>query len=64
MPTPTQGEAAAIPPEPGHAFRDARRLLFILVRGSESLPEDVRSEDWDRVFIGEKRALAIDFWLR
>ncbi len=63
MPTPPQGEAV-VPPEPGHAFRDALRLLFILVRGSEALPEDARTDDRDRVFIGEKRALAIDFWLR
>lgn len=64
MPTPPRGEAAAVTPEPGHAFRDALRLLFILVRGSEFLPEDARTPDHDRVFIGEKRALAIDFWLR
>lgn len=64
MPTPPRDEAAALTSEPGHAFRDALRLLFILVRGSESLPEDARVEDRDRVFVGEKRALAIDFWLR
>jgi hypothetical protein len=46
----------------GHAFRDALRLLFILVRGSAPHPSP--TEQWDRVFLGEKRALAIDFWLR
>jgi hypothetical protein len=46
----------------GYAFRDALRLLFILVKGGEQLlsPHD----GWDRVFVGEKRLLAIDFWLR
>ena len=46
----------------GHAFRDALRLLFILVRGSVQHPAP--TEKWDRIFLGEKRALAIDFWLR
>ncbi|TGQ72900.1 MULTISPECIES: hypothetical protein [unclassified Mesorhizobium] len=48
--------------EVGHAFRDALRLLFILVRGS--IPMETPQDGWDRVFLGEKRALAIDFWLR
>lgn len=46
----------------GHVFRDALRLLFILVQGGQNLPAP--SDDWDRVFVGEKRALAIDFWIR
>lgn len=48
--------------EVGHVFRDALRLLFILVRGSEPLENP--ADGWDHVFLGEKRALAIDFWLR
>lgn len=46
----------------GYVYRDALRLLFILVRGSEPLGQP--TDGWDRVFLGEKRALAIDFWLR
>ncbi|MCE0861821.1 hypothetical protein AAH995_05285 [Pseudomonas putida] len=46
----------------GHAYRDALRLLFILVRGSASITP--ASDGWDRAFYGEKRALAIDFWIR
>lgn len=52
--------AAAI----GAVYRDAFRLLCILVRGSGRLPEDESSAEFDRVFEGEKRALAIDFWVR
>jgi hypothetical protein len=48
----------------GTAFRDALRLLFILVRGSVPLPEDRTTDEHDRVFIGEKRAQAIDFSIR
>lgn len=48
--------------ETGHVYRDALRLLCILVQGSESI--DKPFEGWDCVFLGEKRALAIDFWLR
>ncbi len=48
--------------EVGHVFRDALRLLFILVRGS--VPLENPADGWDHVFLGEKRALAIDFWLR
>lgn len=46
----------------GYVYRDALRLLFILVRGGE--PLRAPSDGWDQVFIGEKRALAIDFWIR
>ena len=49
-------------PEVGHVYRDAFRLLFILVCGSA--PLESPHDDWDRAFYGEKRALAIDFWLR
>src|SRR5690606_3620578 len=34
----------------------------ILVHGSESLEQP--TDGWDQVFLGEKRALAIDFWIR
>lgn len=64
MPQPHAEQPDTSLPEPGRAFRDALRLLFILVRGSESLAEAERTQDRDRVFVGEKRALAIDFWLR
>lgn len=47
----------------GYTYRDALRLLFILVRGSQPVESRI-DEDWDSVFIGEKRALAIDFWVR
>ncbi|HBO1833549.1 TPA: hypothetical protein L4G11_001229 [Pseudomonas aeruginosa] len=46
----------------GYVYRDALRLLFILVRGGEPLEQPF--DHWDQVFLGEKRALAIDFWLR
>lgn len=46
----------------GYALRDALRLLFILVRGSQPHPSP--TAEWDRIFLGEKRALAIDFWIR
>ncbi len=52
MPTPPEGGGRRQPGRTGHAFRDALRLLFILVRGSEPLPEGARTEDWDRVFVG------------
>jgi hypothetical protein len=42
----------------GFHHRDAVRLLFILALGSED------SETVDRVFRGEKRAMAIDFLVR
>jgi hypothetical protein len=48
----------------GSVFRDALRLLFILVRGSVPLPPDRTTDEHDMVFIGEKRAQAIDFWMR
>jgi hypothetical protein len=44
----------------GYHFRDALRLLFILVRGS--VP--VGDAGHQRVFVGEKRAMAIDFLIR
>lgn len=48
----------------GFHFRDALRHLFILVEGSEPLPTQRTTEAFDRVFCGEKRALAIDFLVR
>jgi hypothetical protein len=56
----TDGRAAPS----GTAFRDALRLLFILVRGSEPLPPALRTDEHDMAFLGEKRAQAIDFWIR
>lgn len=48
----------------GAVYRDAFRLLCILVRGSVPLSEEEASAEFNRVFEGEKRALAIDFWVR
>ncbi|ROL83991.1 hypothetical protein [Pseudomonas chlororaphis] len=58
----TAGQQEVASTRLGHAYRDALRLLFILVRGSASIT--VTSDGWDRAFYGEKRALAIDFWIR
>jgi hypothetical protein len=49
------------PPAVGYHFRDALRLLFILVGGSEPAES---GEEGDYVFHGEKRAMAIDFLVR
>lgn len=50
--------------EVGFHFRDALRLLFILVRGSVPMPEPDAARGFDHVFEGEKRAMAIDFLVR
>ncbi len=45
------------------AFRDAVRLLFILVKGAEQLPQE--QEDGPvAIFKGEARLHAFDFWIR
>lgn len=48
--------------EVGYIYRDALRLLFILVEGSETISPDKSSTQ--RVFVGEKRLMAIDFLVR
>jgi hypothetical protein len=59
-PKPKRGSTAEI----GYHFRDALRLLFILVAGSESVDPSDQKPDAPRVFVGEKRAMAIDFLVR
>src|SRR5215216_5048159 len=48
----------------GFHYRDAIRLLFILVHCSKPLPEPDPVTGAIRIFHAEKRALAIDFWIR
>ena len=48
----------------GYHYRDALRLLFILVAGSKPTDVSEAQPDGHRVFVGEKRALAIDFLVR
>jgi hypothetical protein len=60
----TQENGGASAAVSGSVYRDAFRLLCILVRGSVPLPEEEASSEFDKVFQGEKRALAIDFWVR
>lgn len=48
----------------GYHYRDAMRLLFILVAGSEPVDPANTLIDAQRVFVGEKRAMAIDFLVR
>ncbi|MEH3116296.1 MAG: hypothetical protein PGN25_01355 [Methylorubrum populi] len=43
--------------------RNALRILFILTRGSRPAPE-AGVEGFDRVFTGESRVHALDFWMR
>ncbi len=54
-------EAAA--PTTGTVFRDAFRLLCILLEGSVPVAEGEGSEEFDRVFYGEKRAQAFVFYV-
>ncbi|WP_338523988.1 hypothetical protein NUH87_30540 [Pseudomonas batumici] len=61
-PSSTAEQQEVVSSQMGHAYRDALRLLFILVRGSASIKPT--SDGWDCAFYGEKRALAIDFWIR
>ena len=48
----------------GYHFRDAIRLLFILAAGSEVPDDPCGSPDGSRVFVGEKRLMAVDFLVR
>lgn len=48
----------------GHHHRDAVRLLFILVLGSEERDPSTDGPGAARIFRGEKRAMAIDFYVR
>jgi len=54
-------EAAA--PTTGAVFRDAFRLLCILLEGSIPVDEGEGAEGFDRVFHGEKRAQAFVFYV-
>ena len=49
--------------ETGYKYRDALRLLFVLQHGSEALDTPVATGAV-RVFKGEKRLHAIEFWMR
>ena len=51
-------------PETGFKYRDALRLLFILAIGAESLEGRDAQTGAEMVFEGEKRLMAIDFWVR
>lgn len=64
MPPTTSSADAGPEAAPGAIYRDAFRLLCILVGGSVPLAGPDADEAFDRVFRGEKRALAIDFWVR
>lgn len=48
--------------EPSYRHRDALRLLFILVAGSEDA--DKPTQEFVKVFRAEKRLMAIDFLVR
>jgi hypothetical protein len=50
--------------ETGFKYRDALRLLFILWEGAAVLDPPDEKTGAVRVFEGEKRLYAIDFWLR
>lgn len=54
-------EAAA--PTTGAVFRDAFRLLCILLEGSIPIAEGEGAEGFDRIFHGEKRAQALVFYV-
>lgn len=54
-------EAAA--PSTGAVFRDAFRLLCILLEGSTLATEGEGADGFDRIFHGEKRAQAIVFYV-
>jgi hypothetical protein len=54
-------EAAA--PTTGAVFRDAFRLLCILLEGSMPIGEGEGAEGFDRIFHGEKRAQALVFYV-
>lgn len=48
--------------EPGYRYRDALRLLFILVAGGEDVERPL--EDVVKIFRAEKRLMAMDFLIR
>lgn len=48
----------------GYHYRDALRLLFVFIAGSEPVEPSDTGSDAQRIFIGEKRAMAIDFLVR
>lgn len=48
----------------GYHYRDALRLLFILAKGSKKVDSDCNSQLGTHIFQGEKRLMAIDFWMR
>lgn len=58
---PETAEAAA--PTTGAVFRDAFRLLCILLEGSVPVAEGEGVDGFDRIFHGEKRAQALVFYV-
>ncbi|PWB82902.1 MAG: hypothetical protein C3F11_09375 [Methylocystaceae bacterium] len=48
----------------GFKYRDALRLLFILQHGSRTLEQPDPGTGATRIFEGEKRLFAIEFWMR
>lgn len=57
------GENLSKKNETGCHYRDALRLLFILAKGSELISDDCQ-QFGTHIFKGEKRLMAIDFWMR
>jgi hypothetical protein len=55
--------AGAATPTTGAVFRDAFRLLCIIVEGSVPVVEGEGAEGFDRIFHGEKRAQALVFYV-
>ncbi|WP_246782533.1 hypothetical protein [Wohlfahrtiimonas chitiniclastica] len=47
----------------GYHYRDALRLLFILAKGSKAISNESQ-QFGTHIFEGEKRLMAIDFWMR
>lgn len=45
-------------------YRDAVRILFLLVEGSAPNLEEATAQDYPRRFEGETRLQALDFWVR
>lgn len=45
-------------------YRDAVRILFLLVEGSVANLEETTARDYPRRFEGETRLQALDFWVR
>ena len=59
----TSETAGAAAPTTGAVFRDAFRLVCILLEGSVPVVEGEGAEGFDRVFHGEKRAQAFVFYV-